>query len=406
MSHESLPELPVAAPVSSRSFWRGLAVLIGVVLLLFAAGLLPKLRRAARLKAAAAAEGGATLRVDLVKPQPVVDDQPLILPGSIEPLRETIVHARASGYLRRFRVDIGDTVAAGQILAELDTPEVDQELRQAEAALAQTETAIEQARANRALSRVTTARYEKLAPTGVASQQEVEQHRTETAVSEANVRAAEAAASSSRANVQRLREVKRFSIVVAPFAGTVTDRTTELGALVAAGGAGLYKISATDPVRVFLRVPQSQATVVHAGQRVSLAVREFPGRKFEGVVTRNAGALDPASRTLLTELQIPNSKHELLAGMYAQATISLPSSHRLLRVPAAALINDALGTRVAKVMSDRRVKMQTVTIERDEGTSVLISVGLEPEDEVVANPGGNIGDGALVEPRTTEKGKM
>ncbi len=397
MSQENLPELPVAAPLSRRGVFRGAAILIGVVVVLFVLGLLPKLHRAAQLKLAAAEEGGVT-RVEVVKPQPATEDQPLLLPGSIEALRETVVHARASGYVRRFRVDLGDTVTTGQVLAELETPEVDQELRQAQASLRQSETSIDQAKANRDLARVTAARYERLAPSGVASQQEVEQHRTELAVAEVNVRAAEAAAASSRANVQRLRELGRFAQVAAPFAGTVTDRTVEVGQLVTAGGAGLFKVAATDPVRVFLRVPQSLAMVVRTGQKVLLTVREFPGDKFEGVVTRNAGALDPASRTLLTELQIPNPRHQLLPGMYAQATISLPTPHRTLRLPASALISDAMGTRVAKVTAAHRVELIPVQIERDEGATVLISVGLEGDEQIIATPGQTLNAGALVEP--------
>jgi len=398
MSTEHHSELPIAGPVSRRGAVRAAAVTIGIVLVLFVLGLLPRLHRASQLKAAAAAELGGAVRVDVVKPQPASEDQPLLLPGSIEALRETSVHARASGYVRRLRVDLGDTVTSGQVLAELETPEVDQELRQAEAALRQAGTSIDQANANRDLARVTAARYERLAPSGVASQQEIEQRRTQLAVAEANVRAAEAAAASSRANVQRLRELGRFAQVAAPFAGTVTERTVEVGQLVNAGGMGLFKVAATDPVRVFLRVPQSLAPVVRTGQKISLAVREYPGHKFEGVVTRNAGALDPASRTLLTELQVPNPRHELLPGMYAQATLSLPTPHRTMRLPASALISDALGTHVAKVTAEHRVELIAVQIERDEGATVLISVGLEGDEEIIATPGQTLNAGMVVEP--------
>jgi RND family efflux transporter MFP subunit len=378
-------ELP-AAPTPKAGTVVG--IFAGVVLLfaaLFAAGLAPKLVRARELRAAAAEVGSGVPRVEVVKPHMADGNGTITLPGSIEPLRETWIYARANGFVRKWEKDIGESVEEGQPLLELDTPEIDAELGQAQANLAQAQTAVEQAKANRELAKITSARYEKLGPQGVASQQDVEEKRTQFAVAEVNVKAAEAAVDSQRANVNRLLDLKSFAKVVAPFSGRVTARNVEKGQLVnagAAGGQGLFRLAHVDTVRVFVHVPQDLAPEVEVGQSVSISLRDSRAT-FSGKVTHTAGALDVATRTLNTEVQIPNDDHQLLAGMYVQASIQLGKKQQSLRVPSAALVADSHGTRLMTVDASNHLKSVPVQIGRDLGTEIEILSGLQGDEQVV-----------------------
>ena len=233
----------------------------------------------------------------------------------------------------------------------------------------------------------------------VASQQDVEERRTQLTVDDANVHAAEAAVSNAKANVNRLIELKAFSHVTAPFAGRIVARNVELGQLVnagSAGGPGLFTLAQVDPLRVFVHVPQDFATSVKAGQKVSVAVREFPGRDFPGTVTRTAGALDAASRTLLVEVQLP-SQGTLLAGMYAQVTLDLSEPRPVLRLPATALQLGAHGPRVALVDEKHKLHFQPVQVGEDHGTEVEIVNGLSVEDQVVLFVPAGVSDDTQVE---------
>jgi RND family efflux transporter MFP subunit len=392
-------EIPTA-PTPKRGTLMAAALVGGTtVAVLFAIGVVPRLGKTRSLRERAQEVASAVPRVQVVHPKRATAARTAVLPGNIDPLRETLVYARATGYVREWKVDIGDSVTAGQLLLELDTPEVDQELAQARAALAQTETAVDQAKAHRELSKVTAARYEKLGPSGVASQQDVEERRTQLTVDDANVHAAEAAVASAKANVNRLIELKAFSHVTAPFAGRITARNVELGQLVnagSAGGPGLFTLAQVDPLRVFVHVPQDFATSVKAGQKVSVGVREFPDRDFPGTVTRTAGALDAASRTLLVEVQLP-SQGVLLAGMYAQVTLDLSEPRPVLRLPSTALQLGAHGPRVALVDEKHKLHFQPVQVGEDHGTEVEIVNGLSEQDQVVLFVPAGVADDTQVE---------
>lgn len=380
---------------------RALGLVAAILVVLAAAFLLrwvPMQRARRALEADTGGRQLATPRVQVITPVLAGSDRALSLPGSVQPLEETIVYPRAGGYVRRWLVDLGDKVKEGDLLAEIDTPDLDQQLVQARAQLAQADAGVVQAQANARFSKLNLARYQELAPEGLASQQDLEKQRAQAEVDQAIVSVASASVGSQRANVQLLTQLKSFSRVVAPFAGTVTARSVERGALVSAGTATpLFKIAALDPVRVFVQVPQDVAPSVRSDVAATVTLREYPGRAFEGRVARSAGALDATTRTMTTEVRVPNPKGELMAGMYAQVSLTLPTPHRALAVPATALLNDAGGQRVAVVGAGERIRLVPVVVERDTGPTIEIASGLAGDERVVRLPGPELTEGRLVE---------
>jgi RND family efflux transporter MFP subunit len=340
----------------------------------------------------------APARVAVVRVERSVEASALALPGSVLPLQETSVYARANGYVRRWSVDIGAHVKQGQVLALLDVPDIDEELRQAQAMANQARAGIAQAKTQRELARTTNARYGALGPSGVVTQQEVDQYQAGYDAQQSNVVAAEAAHGSALANVQRLRDLKDFGILVAPFDGVVTQRTAENGQLVTAGtsmGQPLFKVAEVDTVRVFVNVPQLYAADIHVGMDAPTTVRERPGRTFDGKVARTANELDVGSRTLLTEVDIPNPDGALIAGMYGRIAFLLTGHDRLLVVPATAVLIDAQGTRAALVRGGT-ISWRKVEIETDLGEKVAISTGLAEGDVLVLAPSDRLVEGMRV----------
>jgi RND family efflux transporter MFP subunit len=328
----------------------------------------------------------------------------LALPGSVEALQETGVYARANGYVRKWFFDIGARVKKGEVMADLEVPDIDEELRQAQATANQTHAQIRQAQTQLELAKITNDRYSSLGPSGVVTQQEVDQYRAGYDAQQANVLAAEAANGSALANVQRLRDLKSFGIIVAPFDGVVTARTAEIGQLVTAGtgsGQPLFKVAEVDTVRVFVNVPQLYAGGITVGLEAPTTVREIAGRMFAGKVARTAHELDDGTRTLLTEVDIPNPDDTLLAGMYASVSFQLKGQSRLLFVPATAVLIDALGTRAA-VVRDGALTWRKVDIERDFGDRLAISTGLAEGDEVVAAPTDRLVEGMRISGKESE----
>lgn len=375
-------DLPQAAKVSKTRVtfaFLGIAVVLGAA---FLASWIPKHRAKTELNATTQAAETAKLKVSVVTPKAKSSDRSLALPASVQPLEETIVYPRANGYIRKWNVDIGDKVKEGDILAEIDTPELDQQVDQARAQLLQAEANLVQAKANRDFSNTNLQRYKELAPKGVASQQELDKQQAQSLVDEANVKVAQANIEAQQANIRRLAQLKSFSHVVTPFAGTVNARMIERGALVSPTSA-LFKVSATDPVRVFVQIPQDIAPSVKENVPASITVREYGNRKFDGKVSRAAGALDPASRTMTTEIRVPNPNGELIAGMYAQAALTLPSPHRVWEIPPTAVLNDAQGLRVAVVGEGDKIHFVPIVVERDTGTTVEISSGLTGSERIV-----------------------
>jgi len=345
---------------------------------------LPQKSARAALEANVTATETTALRVEVFTPKVTSSDRSMVLPGNIRPLEETVVYPRVSGYVRKWNVDIGDKVEEGQVLAEVDTPELDQDLTKAAAELAQAKAGLIRAEASRDLSKTSLDRYEKLVPAGVASQQDFEARQGQARVDAASVTVAQAMVTSAAANIQRLRESKAFAKIVAPFAGTVVARSIERGALVSSGnGTPLFRIAATDPARVFVGIPQDVAPSVTSGVKATVSVREFPRQTFEGTVARTSGALDTTTRTMNTEVRVPNHDNKLLSGMYAEVSLTLPLPHRVLEVPATSLYNDAKGLRVAIVDAENKIHFVPITIERDTGATILISTGLEGTERVV-----------------------
>jgi len=388
-------DLPAPAKASPA---RLVLVLGGVAVVLvaaFAIGWLPRHQAKKDLEQEAKATADSILRVQLVVPKSKSSDRAMELPGSVMALEEATIYPRASGYLRTWKVDLGDKVAEGALLAEIDTPEVDQQLAQAKAELARAEASLVQARANKAYSQTTLDRMKDLAPKGVASQQELDKSNSQAQVDEANVDVAQANIEAQKANIRRLAQMQGFSRITAPFAGTITSRTVERGALVSPTTA-MFKLSQAETVRVFVQVPQDVAPTVKVDQPAGVKVREYAGRTFEGKVARAAGALDPMSRTMNTEIRVPNPKSELLAGMYAQVSLTLPSPHRVWEVPATAVMTGAKGIHVA-IVDGTKIHLVPVTIERDNGATMELATGLEEGDKVV-----KLGSSELTEGRTVE----
>jgi RND family efflux transporter MFP subunit len=364
----------------------------------FVLGYLPRHRARAALEEGVVEVSHSLPRVDVIVPKPGKGDHAIALPGTIRPLEETTVYSRANGYVRRWLVDIGDKVTEGQLLAELDTPELDQELVAAQAQLAQAKAGIVQAQAKRDYSNMDLERVKHLAPTGITSQQELQQRESQAQVDEAAVTVADAAVGAQQANIKRLAQLKSFARVAAPFGGLITQRWIDRGALVTAGnGTPLYRISITNPVRVFVQVPQDVAPGVRAGAPAQVQVREYAGRQFAGTLARSAGALDATSRTMTTEVRVPNEKGELLTGMYAEVHLTLPSPHRIYELPATALYNDSHGLRVAVVDPQEHVHMVPVVVERDLGATIQVSSGLTGEERVVKLANAAFGDGTAVQ---------
>jgi membrane fusion protein, multidrug efflux system len=397
-AHDLGFDLPPPATVSRKGLFGIVAGVLAVVALAFAAGYLPRRQERAALEEVAATSSGAVSRVEVVTPKVGVRDRATLLPGSVQPLEETVLYARASGFVKRWLVDIGDKVKEGQMLVELETPELDQELDQARAQLGQAQPELARAKANRELSQANLQRYKQLAPAGVASQADLDQHQAQASVDEANVSVSQANISAQEANIRRLTQLKAFNKVTAPFAGTITQRWAEIGALVTAGnGQPLYRIAAMDPARVFVQVPQDVAPSVRPTLVAKVTVREYPGRTFDGTVARAAGELDQSTRTMTTEIRVPNPEGTLIAGMYAEVSLTLPYPHKVLELPATALITDAKGVRVATVAADSTIHIVPVVVERDTGTMIEVSTGLTGDERVVKLASAELVEGKSVE---------
>jgi len=393
-------DLPEPATLSrSRVVTLG-AVGAAVLAAAFLFGFLPRHHAKTELAEGARAEAEIAPRVEVVAPKVSTSDRALVLSGSVRPLEETVIYPRANGYIAKWLVDIGDKVKEGQTLAEIETPELDQELDQARAQLAQASAGVTQADANREFSEANLDRFKQLVPAGVASQQDLDKTQAQSVVDSASVKVAKSAVQVQAANIRRLTQLKSFAHVLAPFAGTVTARNVERGSLVSAGNATpLFKVSITDPVRVFVQVPQDAAAAIQNELTAKVTTREYPGRVFEGKIARSSGALDQNTRTMLVEVRVPNPKNELLAGMYAEVALTLPSSHRVFEVPATALMNDAKGLRVALVDTQNTLRLVPVVVERDTGATVQIASGLTADARVVKLSSADMVDGKRVQVR-------
>ena len=393
----------------------GLTVLI--LAAAFAIGVLPRLSHQRTLLAASKEEADQAPVVNVIAVQRSSARDELMLPGSIEAMYEAPIYAREDGYLRKLNVDIGDRVRTGQVLGEIETPELDQQIKQARASLSQTQAALKQAqaavaqgKANLALAKVTLDRWKELVTVGVMSRQDgdekqatYEARQADLEAAEANVGAAQSNVSASEANLQRLVEMKSFDMVTAPFDGIITVRNTTTGTLISAGTSSpnreLLREAQIDVLRIFVSVPQTEAASISTQQPADVSVQQLPNMVFRGIVARTANALDAASRTMRGEVHIQNPDHTLLPGMYAQVKFSISRRSPSLLIPGDTLVVRSAGTQVAVVGPDRKVHFQKIEIGRDYGARVEVLSGLSEGDTVIVNPTDEIREDVVVEPR-------
>ncbi len=355
----------------------------GIAALVVVGGLVGRGMASQSLKSWTDAEAIPT--VSVIRPDAAAVGQTLVLPGQVQAFQTAIIRARVDGYLKRWRQDIGARVAAGQVLADIDTPELDQQLAQARADLAT-------AQANQRLAQTTAARWNGLLAQDAVSRQEAEEKNGDLAAKSALVTAA-------RANVDRLAALASFKRIVAPFAGVVTARNTDVGALINTGSAsdpGLFTVADVHRLRIYVSVPQDETADIRPGETVSLQAPEYPGRTFQATLVSTSGAIGAQSGALLAEAQIDNPDGALKPGDYVQATFALPASSGSLRLPANAVMFRQSGLAVAVVGPDGRVTLKPVSIARDLGTTVEIATGLAPNDAVIANPPDSLIDGERV----------
>jgi RND family efflux transporter MFP subunit len=410
--HHGAPESTTPAPPSGRLLWLLALVIAVVIVAAFFKGYIPHRRNEEMLAAEASSAAKEAPSVTVVGVERSASTGNLVLPGSIEAVTEAPVLARASGYIKRRYVDIGDRVKAGQLLAEIEAPELEQQVHQGQAALEQVGAALEQAnaslqqgKANEQLSKVTADRWKNLVSKGVVSKQDNDTYQAQYAAAQANVQALEKAVSAARsnivaaqANLSRLTELQRYTSVRAPFAGVITLRNVDVGALVTEASTLLFRIAQTDRLRTYVNVPQSDAASVHVGQTARLSITDLGGRQFTGTVARTANSLDPASRTLLTEVQVVNSAGQLMPGMYTQVDLATPRKNPPLLIPGDTLVVRGNGPQVAVVGAGQTVHFQPIQLGRDFGDKIEVLSGLTDGQQVVVNPGDTVQEGAKVNP--------
>lgn len=397
------------------SGWTGVIVFMLLVALAVAGyywGYLPRQKREMVL---AAESQNQTDSLPVVTVTPVTKSastDSLVLPGNIQAVTEAPILARASGYIKKRIADIGDRVTAGQVLAEIEAPELDQQILQAKAAVEQAdaaeqqaESSLQQARSNENLAHVTYDRFSKLADKGVISKQDNDTYRLQWAAQQSNVQALEKAVNAAKsnssalqANVARLTDLVGYLTVRAPFAGVITLRNVDTGVLVTEGQTLLYRIAQTDRLRTYLNLPQADADSVHVGQKATLIVPDLAGRKFIGTVTRTSNSLDPTTRTLLTEVQVANTGSTLMPGMYTQVDLAVPRKDPPLVIPGDTLVVRSNGPQVAVVADDGTVHFQLVQLGRDFGDRLEVLSGVHEGDQLVVNPSDSIREGAKVKP--------
>jgi RND family efflux transporter MFP subunit len=367
---------------------------------LFVSGWAPRRHHTELLDAESHRIKAAVPTVRVMKPRQAAAVAVVMLPGDVQAMEEITIYPRTTGYVKQWLVDIGDEVKEGDLLMEIDIPEVRAQLQLSEAALAESRASLERARASANLAQITTNRLRGLAARKAISQQELDDSENNLAVAQANVQLSEATIDVNKANVQHNRELLSFSQIRSPFAGTVTTRNVDTGKLVTAGnaaGQALFHLARTSPVRIFVNVPQTFAQGVTKDMKARIVSREMPGRVFEGTVTRTARSIDPLTRTLLTEIQVPNEDHALLTGSYVQIRMEVERQSPPLLIPAAALVFNSAGTQVAVVGADQKVHLRAVEVVGDFDRDVGIATGITVDDTVVVNPGDRMSDGLAVE---------
>jgi RND family efflux transporter MFP subunit len=361
--------------------------LVGIAVVLVIVGIFTLLQRREQYNALAKeTEKIAVPTVAVIHPTLEPSQEDLVLPSTLQAYVESPIYARTTGYVKKWYHDIGSHVQKGDLLAEIETPEVDQQLSQARADLGTMQ-------ANENLSRITATRYQELIKTDGVSKQEVD-----NAVGDYAAR--RAAVASAQANVRRLEELESFKHVFAPFGGVITRRNVDIGNLINAGNGGtaqeMFFLAATDPIRAYVSVPEVYAAAVHPGLGAFLELTQFPGEKFQAKVARTADAIDLASRTLNTEVDVPNKTGQLLPGGYAQVHLLVGVTGTRLQVPVNALLFRAEGLRAVVVDANHKTHLQQLAIGRDYGTALEVLQGLRPDDWIVLNPPDSLDEGIQV----------
>jgi RND family efflux transporter MFP subunit len=358
-----------------------LMTVVGVIV----SGILPRIQARATLRKETAEMAVPT--VSVIHPKRSAPAQEVVLPANVQAFADAPIYARTNGYLKRWYADIGARVKAGQLLAEIETPEVDQQLRQARADLATAE-------ANLNLSRITAERYADLLKTDSVSKQEADNAAGDFAAKQAVVQ-------SARANVSRLEQMQAFERIYAPFDGVITARNTDIGALIDSGSSGgqrteLFHISQPSKLRVYVNVPEAYSQAAKPGLTADLTLSEFPGRQFQGKLVRTASAIDQATRTLLVEILVANPTGTLLTGAYAEVHLKLPTAVSSLLLPVNTLMFRAEGLRVATVTDGQHAELKPITVGHDFGSEVEVVAGLTGDEAVIANPPDSLVSGQAV----------
>jgi RND family efflux transporter MFP subunit len=381
-------------PVKKRGSWAGtliVALIVVVVLgVAIAAGIRSRTQAEATLNQVT--QESAVPFVNVVYPISGSKGEEITLPGNTQAFTDTPIYARTSGYLKKWCADIGTHVKAGQLLAEIETPEVDQQLQQAQSDL-------KNAQANLHISQITNQRYQDLLSSNSVSKQEADQTASDLNSKQALVDASEA-------NIRRLQDLQSFEKIYAPFDGVITARNTDIGALIEAGDntvpKELFHLSAIDKLRVYIAVPEVYADRLSTGEKVGLTLDSIPGETFEGTLVRNSNAIDPQSRTLNVEVDVDNPTGRLLPGAYAFVHINVPGSAGAVTIPSNALLFRAEGLRVG-VVRDGRAALVPIAIGHDYGGSVEVVSGLTSQDAVIVDPSDSLTDGAAVRVDTIAK---
>lgn len=370
-------------PGNPKKHWVVALVVFLVVAAVVISGIVPRVRARAKLRAET--NRLAIPSIIVAQPKRSTPGEEVILPANVQAFRDAPIYARTNGYLKRWYVDIGARVKAGQLLAEIDTPEVDQQFHQARADLSTAE-------ANLHLSEITASRYQGLLKSDSVSQQDADNANGDYAAKKAIVQ-------SSQANLRRLEELQSFQKIYAPFDGVITARNTDIGQLINSGASNpnseLFHIAAPGKLRVYVNVPQVYSQVAKPGLKADLTLAEFPGRRFQGTLVRTADAIDQASRTLLVEISVNNPTGELLAGAYAEVHLKLPGNVSTFTIPVNTLLFRAEGLRVA-VVKDGKANLVPVTLGRDFGSEAEVLTGLNGDEQIVVNPPDSLVSGQAV----------
>jgi len=357
-----------------------LLIVAGIVI----AGVLPRVKARSALKIAT--NDLAIPTVSVARPKLGAPQTEIVLPGNIQAFTDSPIYARTNGYLKKWYVDIGARVKANQLLAEIETPEVDQELDQARADL-------NTAEANFALSKITADRYQDLLKTDSVSKQDVDNANGDYAAKKAMVAAAQS-------NVKRLEELQSFEKIYAPFDGVITARNTDIGHLINSGAGApateLFHIAAIQELRVYVNVPQQYSPSAKPGLTADLTLQELPGQRFKGTLVRTADAIDLATRTLLVEVDVDNRTGELLPGAYAEVHLKVPAGTPALILPVSALIFRSEGLQVGTVVDGNKAALKNVVLGHDLGNEVEVVSGLTPDDQVIVNPPDSLVPGEIV----------